>query len=316
MQTKTANGEGRNPRHPGTGTEKMPQKNALNDKGNGAIPFTKMCGHGNDFIVMSDVKGALKRGWRQEARLWCRRRTGIGADGLLVLEAGGRGDFRLRIFNADGSEAEMCGNGARCAAAYAVENGLAGQNMTFETLAGMIEGEVSGRDVTIRLTDVTESRKGLSVDLGKEAVLQAHFVNSGVPHAVLFMDTLQQIPEFRVPLKDVAGEFVRKIGRMVRFHPVFGAAGTNVDFVEAAGPGHIVVRTYERGVEDETLACGTGAVASAIAASESVNGGSPPVRVDMAGGTLRVNFDRRGSRFESVRLAGPVQKVYYGFITV
>jgi len=294
----------------------MTQKNALNDKGNGAIPFTKMCGHGNDFIVISDVKGALKRGWRQEARLWCRRRTGIGADGLLVLEAGGRGDFRLRIFNADGSEAEMCGNGARCAAAYAVENGLAGQNMTFETLAGMIEGEVSGRDVTIRLTDVNESRKGLSVDLGKEAVLQAHFVNSGVPHAVLFMETLQQIPEFRVPLKDVAGEFVRKIGRMVRFHPVFGTAGTNVDFVEAAGPGHIVVRTYERGVEDETLACGTGAVASAVAASESVNGGSPPIRVDMPGGTLRVNFDRRGSRFESVRLAGPVQKVYYGFITV
>jgi len=308
---KTANREAQNPLH---GNGKMSQKNALNDKSDGSFPFTKMCGHGNDFIVMSDMKDALKRDWKKDARLWCRRRTGIGADGLLVLDAGDRGDFRLRIFNADGSEAEMCGNGARCAAAYAVENGLAGPNMTFQTLAGMIEGEVNGRDVTIRLTDVTESRQGLSVDLGKETVLQAHFVNSGVPHAVLFMETLHQMPEFRVPLKDVAGEAVRKVGRMVRFHPLFGAAGTNVDFVETAGPGHIVVRTYERGVEDETLACGTGAVASVIAASESVNGGFPPVCVDMPGGTLRVNFHKKGSRFEAVRLAGPVQKVFYGFM--
>jgi len=280
------------------------------------LSFTKMCGHGNDFIVMSNMAGTLNRDWTRDARIWCRRKTGIGADGLLILEKSGWSDFRLRIFNADGSEAEMCGNGARCAASYAMEKNLSGESMKFETLAGLIEAEVEGRNVTIRLTDVAEPKKDLKVAMGKDVAFNVHFANSGVPHAVLFTETLDQLPDFRRPLKELTGEAIRHVGRLVRFHPEFGAAGTNVDFVEVAGPGHILVRTYERGVEEETLACGTGAVASAIVSSEYMNAGSPPICVDMPGGTLWVDFEKKGSRFESVRLKGPVQWIFQGEVMI
>jgi len=288
------------------------REKAVRRKSGASIPFTKMCGHGNDFIVLDNMKGTRYRDWKSDARAWCRRKTGIGADGLLVLEASVRADFRLRIFNADGSEAEMCGNGARCAASYAMEKKRAGTSMKFETLAGIIEAEVEGRNVTVWLTDVTDLKKNLKVDMGSGIVFDVCFADSGVPHAVLFAERLGELPDFGGPLKDVAGETVRKTGQAVRFHPVFGAPGTNVDFVEIAGPGHIRVRTYERGVEDETLACGTGAVASAIAASECMNAGSPPLCVDMPGGTLWVDFTKRGSRFEAVSLKGPVQWVFQG----
>lgn len=290
----------------------MVYETGVNGKPGPSIPFTKMCGHGNDFIVVNNEKGALNRDWKSDARSWCRRKTGIGADGLLIFERSDLSDFRLRIFNSDGSEAEMCGNGARCAAFYAMEKNIAGKSMTFETLAGMIEAKVEGRNVTIRLTDVADFKKDLKVDMGKDGVFNVHFANSGVPHAVLFTEMLGQLPDFRGPLNDCPGEAIRNVGRAVRYHPAFGPAGTNVDFVEFAGSGHILVRTYERGVEDETLACGTGAVAAAIVSSEYMKGGSPPICVDMPGGTLWVDFRKKGSRFESVLLKGPVQWVFQG----
>lgn len=284
-------------------------------QGTGApVAFTKMCGHGNDFIVIDDRKGVLNRNWSKDALRWCRRKTGIGADGLLVLEKSEGTDFRLRIFNSDGSEAEMCGNGARCAASYAMEKGIAGPSMTFETLAGSIKAEVEGRNVTVRLTDVKDLKWDLKLGIGNDLVFNAFFANSGVPHAVLFADAFRRLPLFEGPLRDCPGESVQNAGRAVRYHPVFEPAGTNVDFVEIAGPGHIRVRTYERGVEEETLACGTGAVASAIVASEIMKAGPPPIRVEMAGGTLWVDFRKKGQVFESVRLRGAVEWVFRGEI--
>ncbi len=292
----------------------MEKEVTMEERSGTPVAFTKMCGHGNDFIVVDNLDGALVREWPKDARRWCRRKTGIGADGLLVLEASEREDFRLRIFNSDGSEAEMCGNGSRCAASYAMEKGIAGPSMVFETLAGSIEAEVDGRDVTVRLTDVKDLKRDLKLGIGNNMVFNAFFANSGVPHAVLFAEAFRQLPIFEGPLQDCPGDAIRNIGRAVRYHPVFEPAGTNVNFVEIAGPGHIRVRTYERGVEEETLACGTGAAASAIVASEITKAGPPPIRVEMAGGTLWVDFRKNGPVFESVRLRGAVEWVFQGEI--
>ena len=264
-----------------------------------------MSGHGNDFIIIDNHSGDITANWRERASVWCKRRTSIGADGLLIIEPSTVGDFRLRIFQADGSEAEMCGNGARCAAGFAVKKGFAKSRVVMETEAGMVGAFVEDEMVAIQLTDPSspENEKFLDIDGVR---IPFYSINSGVPHTIIFRDRVVEIP----------ADEVTKTGSAVRFHPAFEPAGTNVDFVEIIGPGHIRVRTYERGVEEETLACGTGAAASAIISSRFKGVGDSPVQVEMPGGMLIVDFKNRDGSFEDVWLKGKIDFVYEGEIAL
>ena len=206
------------------------------------IKFTKMVASGNDFII-TEV-----RNLSELARQICDRKYGIGADGLLQLEKSKKSDIRMRIFNADGSEAEMCGNGARCAALY-----LGKKKVSLETKAGIIKSEVNKDNVKIKLTEPKSIKLDIPIKLGSR-ILKANFADTGVPHAVIFVEGLERI--------DVTG-----LGRAIRYHKQFSPKGANVNFVEIISKDLIKIRTYERGVEDETLACGTGSVASAIISS-------------------------------------------------
>lgn len=267
------------------------------------IGFTKMSGHGNTFIVVDNMIGSINTDWFDRAVHWCIQGEAIGADGLLVLEQSTVADFKMRIFNSDGSEAEMCGNGARCAAQFAFERGIAPSHMMIETLAGLIKATVADGVVSVKLTDTETLGTAVSVDVNGQGYL-LHAINSGVPHAVAFRDCVGEMSENEV----------LKLGHSIRFHPVFKPAGTNVDFVEIIGRQVIRVRTYERGVEAETKACGTGAVASAIISHLTTNVGNPPIAVQMPGGVLVVDFKKNGSRMKNIWLTGEVKSIYSGVL--
>src|SRR4051794_19163587 len=252
------------------------------------LAFLKMNGAGNDFVMLDNREGNLQLAREQIARL-CDRHRGVGADGVLMIEPAANGaDFRMRYYNADGGEAEMCGNGARCFARFA--NRVAGplENVSFETPAGVIAAALQGESVTLQMSEPKDMRLNLDVSaLGQS--FHCHYVDSGVPHVV-------------IPVERIADVDVRRIGSAVRHHPEFAPRGANVNFLEKRGDGHIAIRTYERGVEDETLACGTGVVASALlfAATERAKS---PVRVLVKGGDeLQVGFARTGDQFTDVTL--------------
>jgi diaminopimelate epimerase len=266
------------------------------------LRFTKMNGAGNDFILFDNRTGSIDLDRSQIAQL-CDRHRGIGADGILLLEKPtNRADFRMRYFNADGGEAEMCGNGARCFARFANKVGGQKTKISFETPAGVISAELKGDLVTLRMTEPTDLQ--LNVDLSiPDKNKTIHFINSGVPHVV-------------IPVSKVDDADVRREGAAIRHHKMFLPNGTNVNFIEKRGPNKIAIRTYERGVEDETLACGTGIVASALifAASENRNG---PITVLARGGDeLQVGFEKSGDRFRNVTLTGPAEFVFEGKVEV
>lgn len=262
------------------------------------IDFTKMSGTGNDFIVIDAFHRTFDVDWSGFARKFCPRRTGVGVDGLLVLSRSSSADFDYRIFNADGSEAEMCGNGARCAAAFAVRHGFAGPDMRFHTLAGIVEAKVNPGDISVKVSRPKDLQTGigLEVDAMSEVV---HFINTGVPHTILFTKDLDAVP-------------VDALGRKIRTHSRFSPAGTNVNFVEVSGGERIRVRTYERGVEAETLACGTGAIASAIISHATGNVPHSPVLVNMPGGSLKIDFTNSNGEYQDVWLTGEVSFIFTG----
>ncbi len=252
------------------------------------VKFTKMVASGNDFVV---VEGTSLKAL---ARRVCDRKFGVGADGLLVLEKSKIADIRMRIFNADASEAEMCGNGARCAAFY-----YGRKNATIETLAGIIEAKVEKDSVKIRLTDPKDTKLNIPVNLTSRS-LKVNFINTGVPHTVVFVEGLDKI--------DVAG-----IGRSIRYHKKFAPKGTNVDFIEVLGKDLIAIRTYERGVEDETLACGTGSVASALIFALLKASKDKRVRIlTKSKEILTVYFNKSGNKFSDVWLQGKARIVFQG----
>ena len=263
------------------------------------LPFFKMHGGGNDFVLMDHREHLIPEAEQSRfAKRVCAPRVGVGADGLILIEDSDRADFRWRFFNADGSEAEMCGNGARCAARFAVLHGLAGPRLTFETLAGLIEAEVLNHQVQVSMVDVGDLRLHLAIPL-KGETLAGHFLKVGVPHVVVPVENLEEVP-------------IRQWGREIRFHQMFQPAGTNVNFVRAKGPHALEVRTYERGVEDETLACGTGAVASALIGA-SLGQVASPVEVHTRGGEiLTVSFQLHGKEITQVFLQGDALVVYQG----
>ena len=264
------------------------------------LAFVKMSGTGNDFILVDHRRPRIvPEAMPEFARLVCRRRFSVGADGLILIEDSEQADFRWRFFNADGSEAEMCGNGARCAARFAYMHGIAPARMRFETLAGIIEASVADINVSVKMTRPTDLRLDLGLEVGG-ASLVLHSVDTGVPHVVIFVEDIDRT--------DVCG-----LGRSIRHHEAFMPAGTNVNFVQQRPDGAFKVRTYERGVEDETRACGTGAVAAALVAALLERAASPVEIVTSGGDRLTILFDLQGGpAADNVFLKGPAHVVYRG----
>jgi len=264
------------------------------------LPFVKMSGTGNDFILIDHRKQRLSREVMPEfARLVCRRRFSVGADGLIFIENSDQADFKWLFFNGDGSEAEMCGNGARCAARFAYMQGIAPAHMRFETIAGIIEANVADVNVSVLMTEPKDFQLNRTIDLEGRS-LQLHSVDTGVPHAVLLVDDFEEVD-------------ICKIGSMVRFHPDFMPAGTNVNFVQPIADGSLKVRTYERGVENETMACGTGAVAAALTGAVLGMTQSPVDIITSGNDRLTVLFDLNdGPAASNVFLKGPAHVMYAG----
>jgi diaminopimelate epimerase len=265
------------------------------------IEFYKMSGSGNDFIIIDNRDLSLNVGNLPDfVRSVCRRQISVGADGLLLIEPSKFADFKWQFFNSDGSVAEMCGNAARCVAHLASLQGISGKKLSFETIAGIVNAEVHENVSKVKLTDPSRVILGEKIALeGREFILD--IVGTGVPHAVTFMDNLESFDVF-------------DWGRKIRNHQYFQPKGTNANFAAVLGRHKMKVRTYERGVEDETLACGTGAVAAVLAAAERGLVDSPVDTIVQSGETLRIYFTRKDDRFCEIYLEGKVKIVYQGFL--
>ena len=269
--------------------------------------FFKMVGSGNDFIIVDNRSGQFDADLsRNLVRSACRRKFSVGADGMIFIEGDPEVDFKWRFFNADGSEAEMCGNGARCAARFARLNGIVtGQSMAFRTLAGIIRAEIRDDKVKVKMT----TPHGLALDFHLEAdgrPFDMHFINTGVPHAVTFVADEAAL--------DAVDTF--KWGRLLRHHTYFQPAGTNANFALVRDAHRMAVRTYERGVEDETFACGTGSIAVALVAAARDMVASPVEVQTRSGECLTIYFDKKtgrdGVEFPEVYMEGAARVVYIG----
>lgn len=265
------------------------------------IKFTKAVATGNDFIIVDNRAGGLKE-ISSLAKEVCDRKRGIGADGLLVIEVSKKADFKMRIFNPDGSEAEMCGNGSRCIALYAATEKIVSGDMTIDTLAGILKASVKKDIVKVRLTEPKNIKWNMCLMIDK-CPYKLNFVNTGVPHVIHFVSDIDKVD-------------VKNIGSHIRHHGEFSPEGTNADFVEVAGKNKIKIRTYERGVEDETLACGTGAVASAVISAEVEKMSSPVTVSTRSGEELKVYFSTEGGEFKEVYLEGKAKLVFMGEIAL
>lgn len=260
--------------------------------------FWKMHGAGNDFILVDDRMLAFPAGDRAWLADMAHRRTGVGSDGFLLLQPSTQADFRMRFFNPDGGEADMCGNGARCAARLAYDLGVAGTDMRIETGAGLLRAEIRGPNVLLHMTAPHNWRMNRTLTVDGRPFAYG-FVNSGVPHAVLETPNLEQVD-------------VQALGARIRQHADFAPAGTNVNFIQVTGPRALRIRTYERGVEAETLACGTGIVAASLIAGR-LGRVTPPVRVTSASGDeLEVAYTLSAGGADDVTLLGPAVHVFQG----
>lgn len=268
-----------------------------------------MNGAGNDFVVLNNLEEHLPAdALPQVARTLCERHLSIGADGLMVVDAPTQGgDYKMLFFNSDGSVGEMCGNGARCICRYGFENGLAGETQTVETTAGIVTGKrIDSRLYKIRLNDPTTVKldSPVEVDGVRYACAYVELGDPGLPHAVVpFHD-----------LKNADENELRELGRKLRWHPAF-PKGANVNFYELTGEDRVFERTFERGVEDFTYACGTGtgSVVTVLTLQGRVSGRG--VQVDMTGGRLIIDVEREGSRVTDLYLTGPTNIVCKGEVT-
>lgn len=264
------------------------------------IPFWKMHGAANDFVLVDDR--ALKfpvadTNWIASIGA---RRTGIGCEGIILIQPSDKASFRMRFFNPDGSEVEMCGNGARCVARLAHEIGAAPARMTIDTVAGILSAEALGDQVRLLMTPPKDWRLNRTLTLDGRKVAYG-FVNSGVPHAV-------------VEPEDLAACDVQKMGAGIRYHADFAPKGTNANFIQVTGPRSLKIRTYERGVEGETLACGTGIVASALVAARTGRVSAPVSVTAASGDVLTVDFKLAGDGATDVTLLGPAAHVFQGTV--
>ncbi|GAB3330324.1 diaminopimelate epimerase [Marivirga atlantica] len=256
------------------------------------IKFHKYQGTGNDFVVIDNRNHIVDRKDESIAVRLCNRKFGVGSDGLILIEDHPDYDFEMVFFNPDGSQS-MCGNGSRCAVMFAKELGIIDHETTFLSTDGVHTATISGNIVNLSMQDVSpEAIKSFD---------NHHEINTGSPHYVLFTSNLKE-------------KHVKDEGAAIRYNPTFKEQGINVNFVEKQGKEEISVRTYERGVEDETLSCGTGVTACAIA--HALHGGTSPVKVNTLGGQLEVSFELIKNRAEKVFLKGPAKKVFDGTIII
>ena len=264
------------------------------------ISFWKMHGAGNDFILVDDRHLTFPAADAAWLAALSARRTGVGCEGVILIQPSDKADFRMRFFNPDGGEVEMCGNGARCVARLASELGAAPPKMAIDTVAGILRAEAGGDSVRLWMTPPRDWRLNRALEADGHRLAYS-FVNSGVPHAVVEVD-------------DIEDTDVQRAGAAIRYHPDFAPAGTNANFVSVTGPQALSVRTYERGVEAETLACGTGVVASALIGGR-VGWVRPPVRVTCASGdVLDVDYRLVADGAEEVTLTGPAVHVFQGSV--
>lgn len=273
------------------------------------MKFWKMNGAGNDFIIINNMDRSIAEDrWPYIARTLCQRHMSIGADGMMVVtESTGDADYRMTFFNSDGSMGEMCGNGARCIARYGYENGLAGEVQKIETTAGIIYGQrIDKRMYRVRLNDPSVIIPHMKIDVdGREyECAYVELGDPGLPHVAVPVINLREYDE---------AELFR-LGRKIRNHPEF-TKGANVNFYEITGPDRIYERTYERGVEDFTYACGTGtgSVVTILTLRGAVSG--KKVRVEVAGGELIIDAEREGKKIKNLYLTGPTNIVAKGEVT-
>ncbi len=263
------------------------------------IRFHKMVGAGNDFIVIDHRRNSIKN-VGVFAREVCDPHYGVGADGVVLLENSKKSDLRMRIINADGSEAEMCGNATRCVALYANKLMRFGKNLSLETKAGEIQTQILGNRVRSNFTTPRDYRSQSKIRVeGKE--YSYYSVDTGVPHAVIFVKDLVKFP-------------VVEVGRVIRLHKQFVPRGTNCNFVQIKNAHTLLIRTYERGVEDETLACGTGVVASAVVSVVEGFCKTPVKLITRSGEEMIVNFKFDGCCIENVTLEGPAKFICEGVL--
>ncbi len=274
------------------------------------INFTKMNGSHNDFVIIDNRQDIISN--RSDfAKFICQRRVSVGADGLILIENSKKADFKMRILNPDGSEAEMCGNGARCAALYGdlklgrrgLQDKVRNSSLKIETKAGILSAKVFAKDIVkLKMSKPIDLKLNLIIKINN-INQNISYINTGVPHTVLFVSDIDKINVYNV-------------GKKIRYHPYFKPQGSNIDFIKVKDKNSIYMRTYERGVENETLACGTGAVASAIIAclKKEVD---KPVNVYTRGGEiLKIYFKNKGNEIYDVYLEGRVKLVYEGTIIV
>jgi diaminopimelate epimerase len=256
------------------------------------IVFNKYQGTGNDFIIIDNRQGAFNPENSELINRLCDRRFGIGADGLILICESHQFDFEMKYFNSDGHESTMCGNGGRCSSAYAIREGIAGKELNFKAIDGTHKALLNNGIISLQMNDVDEPT----------LIKGNYFLNTGSPHCIVFHKNIDKT--------DVNTE-----GRKIRLSDDYAPAGTNVNFVEVTDKG-IYVRTFERGVEEETLSCGTGVTASAIASVLSGQIDMNPVSVKTKGGNLSVSFKRDKKKITDVWLSGPATFVFEGMIDV
>jgi len=263
------------------------------------ITFFKMSGSGNDFIIVDNRRPVV--GHLDLQRLIvnvCRRKMSVGADGFILIEDSDVADFKWHFYNSDGSRPEMCGNGARCAARFAYLLDIAGSALTFETDAGVISAEIVGDRVKVKMPDPSDIQSDFTIELSG-GPCKVSSLNTGVPHVIVEEADLDDVDVFQR-------------GREIRNHSAFAPDGSNVNFVSIIQPNHLALRTYERGVEDETLACGTGAIAAALATADKTGWQSPIHVRTRSGNVLTIHFSLKNGRYEHVFLEGDARVIYEG----
>ena len=263
------------------------------------IRFTKMHGAGNDFIMIDDRDGAIP--WEDHFLMasLASRRSGVGCEGIILIQKSEKADFKMRFLNPDGTEAEMCGNGSRCTAAFAHAIGATrGKAMTMETQCGLVDAQISDSGVCVWMPEPTRRSYGIELKVDGTTIC-GDFINTGVPHFVVQVPNLSEVD-------------VNRLGRMLRLHPTFAPDGTNVDFMTLRASNRMSMRTYERGVEAESGACGTGAVACAVVAVERFGFSLPTQIKTPSGYDLIVDGDWRKKKCTGLTLTGPVKFVFTG----
>ncbi len=256
------------------------------------ISFYKYEGTGNDFVMVDNRELFFPKDDHQLVKHLCNRRFGIGGDGLILLENDFHADFKMVYYNSDGNQSSMCGNGGRCIVAFAKKLGIVENHTSFLAVDGLHEATVTDDDM-------------VSLKMNAVSTIETHpnytFLNTGSPHHIALVEDLKQID-------------VKKLGSQIRYSELYGDEGSNVNFAQQIGPNKFAIRTYERGVEDETLSCGTGATAVAIAMHRNGQTSSQQVEIEVEGGTLEVSFSKNDDVYEEVCLKGPATFVFKGSI--